>query len=117
MKRILLLGCFFLSLALIDCGKGGEDKEIAESIARGALVLDVRTPNEYSIEHFPGAVNIPISSLSLRLDELGARDREIVVYCQSGGRSLRAKSLLNDKGFGRVKDAGGLQHLFSATSK
>ncbi|TGK07872.1 rhodanese-like domain-containing protein [Leptospira semungkisensis] len=117
MNRILFIVCLFLSFLSIACGNGKEERELAESIARGALVVDVRTPNEFSIEHYPGATNIPISSLALRLDELGAKDREIVVYCQSGGRSLRAKTLLNDEGFTKVKDAGGLDHLFSATSK
>ncbi|MGJ4744900.1 rhodanese-like domain-containing protein [Leptospira sp. SA-E8] len=109
----------FLMIALFSFSSCGnkEDKELAEWVEKGALVVDVRTPKEYEKRHFPGAVNIPIDSLPLRVDELGPKDKQIILYCQSGGRSSRAKSLLLDDGFTNIKDAGGIENLFSATSK
>jgi len=44
-------------------------------------VLDVRPPEEYSAGHVPGAINIPLSELEQRLDELG-QDKEVVAYCR-----------------------------------
>jgi len=44
-------------------------------------VLDVRPPEEYAAGHVPGAVNIPLSDLEQRLDELG-QDKEVVAYCR-----------------------------------
>ncbi|EMK00898.1 rhodanese-like domain-containing protein [Leptospira sp. WS58.C1] len=97
--------------------KNKEDRELVEWVEKGALVLDVRTPDEYEKRHFPGAVNIPIDSLPLRSDELGPKDRQIILYCQSGGgRSQRAKSLLEEKGFSHIRNAGGIDHLFSVIS-
>ncbi|GBF38934.1 rhodanese-like domain-containing protein [Leptospira johnsonii] len=109
----------FLIIALFSLSscKNKEDKELAEWIEKGALVVDVRTPNEFERRHFPGAVNIPIDSLPLRVDELGPKDKQIILYCQSGGRSSRAKTFLEEEGFSHLKDAGGIDHLFSSASK
>lgn len=109
----------FLMIALFSFSscKNREDKELAEWVDKGALVVDVRTPNEYEKRHFPGAVNIPIDSLPLRVDELGSKDKQIILYCQSGGRSLRAKTFLEGEGFSQVRDAGRIDRLFSAVSE
>ncbi len=63
----------------------------------GALLLDVRTPQEFAAGHVPGAVNIPVQELPARLDEIGA-PRKIVVYCHSGRRSTIAAGVLEKKG-------------------
>jgi len=78
---------------------------LAERIAAGdaPLVLDVRTPAEFASGHVPGAVNIPHTELPARLDELGSdRDREVVVYCESGRRAGWAEQALREAGFTRV---------------
>ena len=74
----------------------------------GALLLDVRSTGEYSDGGIEGSVNIPIQELAGRLDELGEKNGEIVVYCQSGGRSAMAKRLLESNGFTKVHDLGGI---------
>ncbi|TGL61467.1 rhodanese-like domain-containing protein [Leptospira sarikeiensis] len=117
MRPKLCFLLFLLSFSLYSCGKSNSDKEISDWVENGALVVDVRTPKEFEREHFPGAINIPIDSISLRQDELGPKDRQIILYCQSGGRSSRAESFLLEEGFTKVKNAGGIEHLFSATSK
>jgi len=65
------------------------------------ILLDVRTEMEYKSEHIPGAINIPLAVLESRVDELD-KSKIIMVYCQAGGRSLRAKELLLQHGFERV---------------
>jgi phage shock protein E len=79
-----------------------------ELVARGAVLLDVRTPDEFRAEHLPGAANIALQELSLRVAEIGARERAVVVYCRSGRRSAEAASLLRRCGFQHVHDLGAL---------
>lgn len=79
-----------------------------QMVADGALLLDVRSPEEFTGGHIDGAMSIPIQQLSGRLDELGDKDAAIVVYCQSGGRSAMAKRLLQSNGFSKVHDMGGI---------
>ena len=77
-------------------------------VADGAMLLDVRSTEEFARGHIDGAVSIPIQELSDRLDELGDRNETVVIYCQSGGRSMMAKRLLEGKGFTDVHDLGGI---------
>lgn len=83
----------------------------AKDIPADALVVDVRTPGEFAGGHYEGAVNIPVSQLSARLGELGAKDRKIIVYCRSGSRSRTAKSILERAGFTQVQDGGSLRSM------
>ena len=69
-----------------------------ELVKQGALLLDVRTPQEFSREHIDGAVNVPLSELDGAIGEM-KKSRPIVVYCQSGTRSERAYSALSAAGF------------------
>lgn len=76
--------------------------------ASGALLLDVRTPGEFAGGRLEGAINIPVGELARRLEELGARDRPVVIYCRSGARSATAAGVLRRAGFADVHDLGGL---------
>jgi hydroxyacylglutathione hydrolase len=70
------------------------------------LVVDVRTEREWSEERIDGSLNVPLSRLLQRLDEL-PRDRPIVVHCASGYRSAIAASVLQHEGFAGVADLVG----------
>ena len=73
------------------------------SAADEVVLLDVRTPQEYSEGFILGAIDIPHDELAARIAELdGARGKEIVVYCRSGRRSDIALDLLQKAGFERV---------------
>ena len=61
-------------------------------------LLDVRQPNEYSQEHIPGALLIPLKELPDRVAELSP-DLKTIVYCRSGVRSRSGTQILNDRGF------------------
>ncbi|MEN9354383.1 MAG: hypothetical protein RL318_1708 [Fibrobacterota bacterium] len=80
-------------------------------VEEGPLVVDVRSPGEFAGGAYPGAVNIPLDRLEGRLSEFGSKDREITVYCASGGRSSYAKQILDSVGFTRVVNGGGLVHM------
>jgi len=78
-----------------------------------ALLLDVRTWWEYSAYRLSGARNIWVGVLSKRLDEVaealgGKKDKAIVVYCTKGVRAAKAKQILQDAGFSRVTNLGGI---------
>lgn len=70
------------------------------------FLLDVREPFEYEIVRLPGATLLPLGELAQRQEELD-RDREIVVYCHHGVRSVRAVSYLRGAGFGRARNLSG----------
>lgn len=86
---------------------GGSKHNGRELVANGALLLDVRTSEEFRAHHLDGAVNIPVQELGARLHELGAKDRPIVVYCRSGARSASAAQLMKGAGY-EVLDIGGI---------
>ncbi len=84
---------------------------VKEKIKAGARLIDVRTPEEFRDGTYPGAVNIPLSVLPVRLGELEPKDRPIVLFCASGARSGHGARLLKQAGFADVINAGGLGDL------
>jgi rhodanese-related sulfurtransferase len=83
-------------------------REGQELVAGGALLLDVRQPDEWDAGHAPGATLIPLRQVPERLAEL-PRDRRIVAICRSGARSGRATDFLVAQGFDAVNLAGGMK--------
>lgn len=85
----------------------GSKHNARELVAKGALLLDVRSPEEFRERHLEGAVNIPVQELGTRMGELGAKERSIVVYCRSGARSAAATSMMKGAGY-EVLDIGAI---------
>ena len=65
------------------------------------LIVDVRNPDEFARCRIPGSTLVPLPELPHRLAELDP-EREIVVHCKMGGRSLQAANFLAQKGYARV---------------
>ena len=84
---------------------------IKDKIKAGALIVDVRTPDEFEDEAYPGAVNIPVGSLPNRMKELEPKTKSIVLYCASGARSAMAAQMLKASGWTDVVNAGGLYDM------
>ena len=85
------------------------NKGVAEYQATpGALLVDVRNPEEYASGHIPGSISIPLAALPARYSELGASDTPLFVHCLSGGRSGQAVAFLKSAGFTNVKNIGGI---------
>lgn len=84
---------------------------LIEKIQSGACILDVRTTEEYDDDHYPGAINVPLDQLMLRMDEVGPHERSVVVYCLSGARSSYATRMLKASGYVDVVNAGGLEDM------
>jgi len=74
----------------------------------GAMLLDVRGPDEYAEGHIPGSVNIPLQLLPTKQGLPEALDTPLFVYCRSGGRSRRAVAFLEKIGYCNVKNIGGI---------
>lgn len=74
----------------------------------GALLLDVREPDEWAAGHAPGAYFLPLGQVQGRVDELPT-DRRIVAICRSGGRSGTVTEALNAWGYDVVNLAGGMR--------
>ena len=79
-------------------------------VANGAVLVDVRTPEEYATRHVEGAINIPVDDLESRIAEVSKGDtsKPVVVYCHSGNRAGRAKKILVDHGYSQVTNLGGI---------
>lgn len=73
---------------------------------RGALLIDVREPDEWSAGHVAEARHIPLGELPARLGEL-PRDRELLLICRSGNRSGAATRLLQREGFPLARNVQG----------
>ena len=79
------------------------------SISAETVIIDVRTPDEFTSGHLDGALNIDVQSASFdeTVSELPT-DGEYVVYCQSGNRSAAAIGRMEGLGFTALTDAGGV---------
>ena len=74
----------------------------------GPVLVDVRAPTEYASGHVPRAINIPVSEVGERLTELAAHRKEgVVLYCEQGGRAMKAAAILLSAGFSNVRHLKG----------
>ena len=74
-----------------------------------AIILDVRTPEEFAQGHIPGALLLPVTQIAEQAESvLPDKDTLILMYCRSGNRTQTAGQLLADMGYSKVYDFGGL---------
>ena len=73
-----------------------------------AIVLDVRTQEEFDQGHIPGAVCLPNEFIAADMPFPFGKDTELLLYCRSGRRSAEAAKKLRDMGFSNVYDFGGI---------
>jgi adenylyltransferase/sulfurtransferase len=74
------------------------------------VFIDCRLPNEHQITHIEGATLIPLQQLGQKIGELrGKEEKQVIVHCKSGGRSMQFAQILKQQGFKDVKSmAGGI---------
>lgn len=87
-----------------DINQGIEDYRKAS----GAVLLDVRTPQEYRAGHIPESKNIPLQTIDKVTSVAERKDTILYVYCQSGARSRQAAGMLQRMGYTRVNNIGGI---------
>lgn len=76
----------------------------------GAILLDVRRPEEYREGHIPGSFNLPLQEIEQAGAVIERKDRPLFVYCRSGVRSAKAVQALQSMGYSAVVDLGGIIH-------
>ena len=75
----------------------------------GAVLLDVREPDEYADGHIPGSRNLPLSAIDTAEILAPDRDAPLFVYCLSGARSAQAVARLKAMGYRQVENIGGIR--------
>lgn len=73
---------------------------------KNAIVIDVRTVEEYQMGANQGSMNIPLDTIPTRMEEIKAINEPIVLCCASGGRSYAAYQYLSQQGLSNLHDAG-----------
>ena len=117
MKRMIPF--LMAPLLLTGCGAQSEESTYrqinAEEAAAmmeeesGYLILDVRTAEEFSEKHIPGAINIPNETIGTEdIPELPDKEQLILVYCRSGNRSKQASEKLVKLGYTNIVEFGGI---------
>jgi rhodanese-related sulfurtransferase len=85
-----------------------DSESLQERLAKGddLLLVDIRTPAEMAQGTIPGAMQMPMHLIPLRLGEL-PKDKDVVLYCRSGARSYQACAYLVQQGVGRALNLRG----------
>lgn len=108
---LLVLG-FTLACNDQEGGNAGGNVDVKKAMkivdGKDMIILDVRTPEEYKGGHLPGAENINYydETFVQQLEDL-PRDKEYLVYCHSGGRSIKTLNLMSETGFKKVYNLEG----------
>ncbi len=95
----------------------GPKVNIGELIANGAIIIDVRSKEEYVSGHVKGSVNVPLDHLSSNIKTLEKKDHPIITCCASGMRSGSAKMYLKSQGFTNVHNGGSWRNLVQYSKK
>lgn len=95
---------FFDIFGFNDINKGVEEFRQTKN----AVLLDVRTKEEYAGCHIPDSINLPLDELEEIDEKIPERDTAIFVHCLSGARSAEAERRLEQKGYTKVKNIGGI---------
>lgn len=110
MALLLLSGCAAQAQKEQSYRQINMDEAIAMMEAESDyIILDVRTPEEFSEKHIPGAINIANETIgSEEIPELPDKDQLILVYCRSGNRSKQASEKLVALGYTNIIEFGGI---------
>ena len=102
-----------IAFSLFGCATAGsnDSSNIKKWVSAGALIVDVRTPEEFKAENYKNSINIPVTDIEKNIKLFGDKNRLIIVYCGSGKRSGQAKDILEKHGFNKVLDAGALPDM------
>ena len=116
MKKNFFVVCLCLFF-LIACSSGsGSSINYVQAkekiINEQAILVDVRTVDEYNEGHIAGAVVLPLDEIDSdsAKDKIGDKNQVIIVYCRSGKRSAEALKKLNSLGYQKVFDLGAMSN-------
>ncbi len=102
-----------LTLLPLNLSQASERAEQAwKRIERGAIIIDVRTENEFHQGHLSSAINIPLSILPSKANQFD-KQQNVVLYCRSGARAKQALKILQGHGCQQVINGGGYEELMT----
>lgn len=94
-------------MGLLDIlGFGNKTNEISEFVAKGAIILDVRTKAEFDEGHIEGSKNIALQVLESKIAEIKKWNKPVIACCRSGMRSAQATSILKQNGIECINGGG-----------
>lgn len=102
-----------ISMLRIDIDAGVE----VYQMTKNAVLIDVRTKEEYDQGHIPDSINLPLSNLDQILKEVPDKNTPLFVYCQSGSRSARAAKSMKKAGYVDVTNIGGILYYHGSVEK
>ena len=109
-NQLYLIGAAVLLIVLFQVVKRLQQVSVnkaKELVSNGAVLVDVRTSGEYSSGHIKKAMNVPLAKIS-GISKKVSKDKDVIVYCQSGSRSSRAARELKAMGYTKVYNLGGI---------
>lgn len=98
-------------MGLLDMlGLGNKSENIQDFVAKGAVIIDVRTTGEFASGHIKGSKNIPLDTITAKIQEIKKLNKPVIACCRSGMRSAQATSILKQNGI-EVINGGGWESL------
>jgi rhodanese-related sulfurtransferase len=97
-------------MGILDFLFGNQKEKIQDYLEKDAVILDVRTKQEWNAGHIKKAIHIPLDQLHNRTNEVAKHNKPIIVYCASGVRSGKAAKYLNLNNIDAI-NGGGLNSL------
>ena len=88
----------------------GRSADLKAIYQGGAIILDVRTPEEFKTGHIAAAINIPVDQVKGVISDLKKKNKPVITCCRSGARSRMAKSVLEAAGL-KVYNGGAWDSL------
>jgi phage shock protein E len=95
-------------MGLLDFIFGNNKERVKAFQNRGAIILDVRTKGEYDQGAIKGSKNIPLQSMTSKINEIKKLNKPVITCCASGMRSGNAASVLNSHGVEAINGGGWL---------
>ena len=102
---LCLLLVFFLKKRFFD------NTDYKSMLLNGGIIIDVRSQQEFYSGHIDKSLNIPLSELISKLDQLEDKDQPLITCCASGMRSAGAAKILSAHGYSNVVNGGGWSSL------
>lgn len=100
-------------MGLLDLlGLGNKNEIIKDFMAKGAVILDVRTPEEFAGGHIKNSKNIPLQKIAAEMATIQKWNKPVITCCRSGMRSAQAATLLKQNNI-EVINGGGWNSLES----
>ena len=115
MRFAILLASVLVSVSFEGRAEDPEIVNIAlQKVETGALLIDVRSPDEYAAGHLDGAINIPHDQVLPLSWFIKDKRRDVVLYCGSGKRAGKAVKGLEEMGFVAIYNGTGYKALLAA---